>query len=119
MPGFTDVPDGRWMEEAIKTFVVDAEGLKLTYDPKLRDAVEHQGAQAAPDLWPFFDAMQGLPLAAIRGANSNLFSADTLQEMQDRRPDMITATVPGRGHIPYLDEPEAVEALQQWIGRLP
>ena len=119
MPGFTDVPDGRWMEEALKTFVVDAHGLNITYDPKLRDAVELQGAQAAPDLWPFFDAMQGLPLAAIRGANSNLLSAETLEKMQARRPDMITATVPGRGHIPYLDEPEAVAALQSWIGQLP
>ena len=54
----------------------------------------------------------------IRGANSNLLSEDTLEEMQRRRPDMITAVVPGRGHIPFLDEPEAVAALHKWVGQM-
>ena len=115
MPGFTDVPFDRWMEEAIKHFV-KAEGLlDITYDPKLRNAVEEQGAQAAPDLWPYFDAMVGLPLACIRGENSDLLSQDTLDEMVARRRDMIAATAIGRGHIPFLDEPESIAALQTWI----
>ncbi|MEP1613599.1 MAG: alpha/beta hydrolase, partial [Roseobacter sp.] len=65
--------------------------------------------------WPFFDAMAGLPLACIRGENSDLLSTETLAEMQKRRPDMISATAVGRGHIPFLDEPESVAALQTWI----
>jgi pimeloyl-ACP methyl ester carboxylesterase len=69
----------------------------------------------APDLWPLFDLMQGLPLAYIRGANSDLLSRDTLLQMQARRPDMIAATVPDRGHIPFLDEPEALDALTKWL----
>ena len=112
---FDDVSDARWMEEARKHYVQTDAGLRITYDPHLRDAVEAAGAQAAPDLWPFFDAIDGLPLACIRGANSNLLSAQTLAEMQKRRPDMITAVVPGRGHIPFLDEPEAVAALRTWV----
>ena len=112
---FEGVPDTRWMEEARKHYVQTDEGLRITYDPHLRDAVEAAGAQAAPDLWPFFDAMDGLPLACIRGANSNLLSAQTLAEMQKRRPDMITTVVPGRGHIPFLDEAEAVSALRAWV----
>jgi pimeloyl-ACP methyl ester carboxylesterase len=115
---FEGVPDSRWMEEAVKHYTQNDDGLHITYDPKLRDAVEAAGAQPTPDLWPFFDAMAGMPLACIRGANSNLLSADTLAEMQRRRPDMITAVVPGRGHIPFLDEPEAVDALTQWIERM-
>jgi pimeloyl-ACP methyl ester carboxylesterase len=118
MTGFVDVPFSRWMEEAVKHFVEKEDGLDISYDPKLRDAVEHQGAQAAPDLWPFFDAMQGLPLASIRGENSDLLIPSTLAEMQCRRPDMIAATVRGRGHIPFLDEPESVTALRAWVGQL-
>jgi pimeloyl-ACP methyl ester carboxylesterase len=68
-----------------------------------------------PDLWPFFDAMAGLPLALVWGLNSNLLSADTVAKMQKRRPDMILGRVPDRGHIPFLDEPEAVTALDKWI----
>lgn len=114
MAGFEDVPFSRWMEEAVKHFERTEDGLRITYDPDLRKAVEVQGAQAAPDLWPWFDALEGLPLAVLRGENSNLLSRETLAEMQRRRPDMICATIVGRGHIPFLDEPEAVAALQSW-----
>lgn len=115
MTGFANVPDSRWKEEVQKLFAETPDGLQITYDPKLRDAVLEAGAQPAPDLWPFFDAFDGLPLCAIRGANSDLLSADTLAEMQRRRPDMIAAVVPDRAHIPFLDEPEAVAALRAWI----
>ncbi|MEP2641133.1 alpha/beta hydrolase [Roseobacter sp.] len=116
--GFRDVPFSRWMEEAEKHFEETPKGLSITYDPKLRRAVEFAGAQGAPDLWPYFDALEGLPLACIRGENSDLLSRDTLREMERRRPDMISVTVHGRGHIPFLDEPESIAALQTWINAL-
>ncbi len=116
--GFHDVPFSRWMEEAEKHFEETEGGLQITYDPRLRDAVETAGAQAAPDLWPYFDALEGLPLACIRGETSDLLSMATFSEMQRRRPDMIAVTVHGRGHIPFLDEPEAVAALHTWIDAL-
>ncbi len=118
MPGFTDVPFERWMDEAVKHYRKTPGGLAITYDPRLRDAVLDQGAQAVPDLWPYFDAMEGLPLACIRGENSNLLLHATFQEMQRRRPDMMSATAMGRGHVPFLDEPESVATLQTWIGAL-
>ncbi|WP_300037855.1 alpha/beta hydrolase [uncultured Roseobacter sp.] len=118
MTNFVDVPFARWMEEAVKHYRVTSSGLSITYDPRLRDAVEAQAAQETPDLWPLFDALQGMPIACIRGENSDLLSQKTLREMQRRRPDMIAATVVGRGHIPFLDEPEAVAALQTWINEL-
>ncbi|MEL7213436.1 MAG: alpha/beta hydrolase [Pseudomonadota bacterium] len=115
MPGFANVPEGRWLEEVRKQFRETEDGLVIRYDPKLRDAVLDAGAQPAPDLWQLFDAFEGLPLCAIRGANSDLLSAETLAEMQRRRPDMITAVVPDRAHIPFLDEPESIAALRRWI----
>ena len=115
---FQNVPESRWMEEVVKHYTQTDGGLRITYDPKLRESVAAARAQPTPDLWPFFDAMNSLPLACIRGANSNLLTVETLSEMQRRRPDMITAVVPDRGHIPFLDEPEAVAALHQWIGSM-
>lgn len=112
---FKGVPAERWMREAQKNYTQTDDGLQITYDPKLRDAVAEVSALPMPDLWPFFDAMQGLPLATIRGENSGLLTADTLSEMQTRRPDMITAVVADRGHVPFLDEPEAVAALNKWV----
>jgi pimeloyl-ACP methyl ester carboxylesterase len=76
------------------------------------------GAQPAPDLWPLFDALHGLPLALIRGGNSDLLSVATADKMQERRPDMIRVDVPGRGHVPFLDEAEALDALHRWLERM-
>ncbi|MBT8409958.1 MAG: alpha/beta hydrolase [Alphaproteobacteria bacterium] len=119
MQGFCGVPESRWSEEVRKNYLETPRGLVVNYDPALREAVLEAGAQPAPDLWPLFDALEGLPLALIRGANSNLLTEATTAEMRRRRPDMIYANVPDRGHAPFLDEPAALEAIRQWLERLP
>ncbi|MCT4372964.1 alpha/beta hydrolase [Yangia mangrovi] len=118
MTAFRDVPPGRWMEEVTKFYREAPEGLRIQYDPRLRDAVLEAGAQPAPDLWPLFDAFKGLPLCALRGDGSTLLTAKTFAEMQRRRPDMIAAEIPGRGHVPFLDEPESLDALRRWLKML-
>ena len=118
MAGFEGVPDSRWLEEVRKHYHETPEGLRINYDPALRDALLAPQEGPTPDLWPLYDALAGLPVALIRGANSDLLSVETADEMQRRRPDLIRTDVPGRGHVPFLDEPEAVEAIRTWIGRL-
>jgi len=118
MKGFANVPTARWMEEVRKHYVETERGLQITYDPKLLDALIDAGAQPMPNMWPFFDGLQGMPLALIRGANSDLLTLETANEMSKRRPDMLFADVPDRAHIPYLDEPEAVFILQTWAAML-
>ena len=111
---FPGVPLARWREQA--EFMWSEKpggGVALRYDPRLRDALIGQaGVGKAPDLWQLFDGLRDLPLAVIRGENSDLFAAETLSRMQSRHPGMITAVVPDRGHVPFLDEPEAVAAIQ-------
>ncbi|WP_373636506.1 alpha/beta fold hydrolase [Yoonia sp. BS5-3] len=111
---FTDVPMERWLAEVRGQYRETEQGLVIRYDPKLRDAMIAASASPTPDLWPLFDALVGLPLALIRGANSDLLSAQTAEAMRARRPDMICANIPGRGHVPFLDEPQALDALRQW-----
>jgi pimeloyl-ACP methyl ester carboxylesterase len=114
-PGFANVPASRWLEEVTKFYRVTPEGLKITYDPALRDAFIAGFNGPSVDLWPLWEATAGLPVALIRGANSDLLTVETVAGMQARRPDMIHAEVPDRAHIPFLDEPEAVAALQAFI----
>jgi len=115
MPGFANVPADRWLAEAELHYTQTPDGLRITYDPALREAF--LAALAAPpvDLWPLFDACAGLPLALIRGANSDLLSAAIAAEMRRRRPDMLFANVPDRAHIPFLDEPEALAVLGAFL----
>lgn len=125
IPGFHNVPQSRWDEEVERHYRETPDGLVINYDPRLRDAVVaadeaiKSGATPQPDLWPMFDALAGLPLALIRGANSNLLSRETAAEMARRHPGMIFADVPDRGHVPFLDEPQSLAALRAWTGALP
>ncbi|RFP86846.1 alpha/beta hydrolase [Rhodobacteraceae bacterium 63075] len=116
--GFDKVPLSRFREEIVRQYREGDNGLELTYDPALRAGVEAALEAEMPDLWPLFDALEGLPLCAIRGANSALLTQETFARMKERRPDMITAEVPDRGHVPYLDEPAALEALHAWTALL-
>ena len=115
MPGFANVPGSRWLEEAQHHYTETPEGLRIKYDPALRDSFLAAFQADLPDLWPLFDALAGLPLAVIRGANSDLLSEATVTEMQRRRPDMIVATVPDRAHVPFLDEAESLGAVHAFL----
>lgn len=118
MAGFANVPPGRWMEEARRLYDETPGGLVNRYDPDLRTAFL-AGYEAPPvDLWPAFDACAGLPLALIRGENSDLLSRETVDEMCRRRPDIIFAEAPDRAHIPFLDEAESLAAIHDWLGRM-
>lgn len=115
---FVNVPDARWREEVEKFFVQGEDGLELSYDPKLRDAVEASSHAAVPDLWPWFEALAGLPCAILRGANSDLLTQACFDEMRARLPQAKGAVIPDRAHVPFLDEPEAVALLQAWIAEM-
>ncbi|ULB10344.1 alpha/beta hydrolase [Cereibacter azotoformans] len=115
MTGFEHVPPDRWLAEARLHYRQGPDGLRITYDPTLRDAFLAAFEGEPADLWPLFDACAGLPLALIRGANSDLLSPASVAEMRRRRPDMILAEVPGRAHIPFLDEPESLSAIRAFL----
>ncbi|MBL9049152.1 MAG: alpha/beta hydrolase [Tabrizicola sp.] len=117
-PGFEGVPMSRWLEEARKLSIETPEGLRLRYDPALREPFLKAFDGPPVDLWPLFDALAGLPLALIRGANSDLLTAATAAEMRRRRPDMLFADVAGRAHIPFLDEPESLALIHSFLGGL-
>jgi len=118
MAGFEGVPIDRWRQEAAHHFVQTPEGLAINYDPALREAFLAAFEGEAPDLWPLFDALAGKPVALIRGANSDLLSRAAADEMRRRRPDMVFAEVPGRAHIPFLDEPESLAAIRAFLARV-
>lgn len=115
MPGFANVSQDRWLAEARLHYTQTEDGLRITYDPALREAFLAAFAGPPVDLWPLFDALAGLPVALLRGANSDLLSQACAAEMQRRRPDMIFAEVPDRAHIPFLDEAESLAVLRQFI----
>ncbi|EEE39141.1 hydrolase, alpha/beta fold family [Rhodobacteraceae bacterium KLH11] len=112
-PQFPGVSLDIWRQQVQHQYHQTETKLELRYDSALRDALIQQAAAGpAPDLWPLFDALRDIPTGVIRGANSELFSAATLQEMHARHPGLISAEIPDRGHVPFLDEPQSLELIR-------
>ena len=115
---YPDFDDADWIRFARRIFREDGAGkIVPDYDPKIAEGLA-AGSAVPPDLWPLFDAVSQRPLLVIRGAHSDILSADTLARMQKRSPEMRVAVVPARGHAPTLDEPDAVAAIDAFLAAL-
>lgn len=115
--GFPDVSLSQWVVFARRIYRQTRDGLDLRYDPALRESVL-ASLGTTTDLWPLFDALADLPVAVLRGENSDLLSAETLAEMHRRHPHLQSATVRGRGHVPFLDEPESTALIDAFLAEI-
>jgi len=73
---------------------------------------------ATATLWPFWTALRGIPMLAIRGAQSDILSAATFAKMKAENPELVQLEVAQRGHAPLLDEPECVETIDAFLARI-
>jgi pimeloyl-ACP methyl ester carboxylesterase len=96
-------------------------GFRLAYDPAIAVPFKALDPSAPPaDLTPLFAAMAtGRPTLLVRGALSDLLDEGCVLAMRAMEPLMDYAEVPGVGHAPMLDEPEALAAIDGWLAKLP
>lgn len=107
-----------WMTLTRNTFREGDDGL-LHVDWDIRLALPFRKPPARPpDLWALLRGLEGLPVAAIRGENSDVLGPETFEHMGDALPDLYRVTVPGRGHTPTLREAPSVEAIGWLLDRV-
>jgi len=114
--------DAFWDAFARRCFRVGTEGAPvLDYDPDIAVPIRAAGTKAlVPNLWPFFNRLaKGRPTLLIRGETSDLLSVDIAARMQKAARKMWFAEVPGVGHAPMLDEPEAKAAIFEFLNQAP
>lgn len=119
LPDFTPA---QWQTFVRLAYSEDSTGSpKLDADPRIGDAVRAiqppPGATRA--MWSAFSALRNTPTLAIRGELSDLLSVATFDRMQREHPDLQRVTVPNRGHVPQLDEPQCLAALGSFLTELP
>lgn len=119
---FPDRDDAFWEAFARRCFREGTEGAPvLDYDPDIAVPIRAAGAKAlVPNLWPFFNRLaRGRPTLLIRGETSDLLSPEIAAKMQKSAKKMWFAEVPGVGHAPMLDEPEAKAAIFEFLNQAP
>jgi len=115
---FPNHSDADWEAFARRIFRDGTEGSPvLDYDPDIAVPIRAAGAKAlVPNLWPFFRRLaKKKPTLLIRGGTSDLLGADIVEKMRKAAPEMEYAEVPGIGHAPMLDEPEAKAAIFEFL----
>jgi pimeloyl-ACP methyl ester carboxylesterase len=119
--GFAPLPHEAWLK-VVKRIYRESGGLIVeNHDLALAKTLSPPGdiaAEKPAELWALVPGLVGLPLALLRGEGSDLLSVATVEHMQAMLPDIRVTTIPGRGHVPFLDEPESISAIEDWLTRV-
>lgn len=116
-PGFA-IED--WLAMAKRCMVIQQNGrIGFDYDMAIAEPFRDAEGAVPPDLWPAFDALKGTPLLIVRGGASDLLKPDTMAQMIARHGNADSVVIPDVGHAPTLDEPEAVDAIDRLLARVP
>jgi len=107
-----------WVRMAKRNCREENGEIVFDYDQAIAQPFNSPAPAPQFDMWPLFAALGQKPLLVIRGAKSDLLSANALEKMQAAAPKMRSAVVPGVGHAPELNETEAVEAIDAFLEQL-
>jgi len=112
VPGLSDA---EWLDYARCGYRENANGVPVPdMDPKISEAFKNTSA-AAPDMWPLYAQIKGVPMLVIRGSLSDILSAATVARMVREKPDLVHVEVADRGHTPLLNEPRCVAAIDAFV----
>lgn len=113
---FTALEDEDWMDYVRPMFVETNGKLKQNFDPAIVEMLRGIDLNSPlPTLWPQFEGLRMIPLLTIRGENSSLLSAKTVEEMMNKHGSMETITAEGQGHAPMLHLGPLPEAIAAFI----
>jgi pimeloyl-ACP methyl ester carboxylesterase len=113
-PETSGLTDSDWLCFARRLYKERAGKIIRDYDPALAlsfPSPEEIARDGQPQLWTQFGALKEKPCAVLRGEFSDLLSEATVRDMAAVHQALITASVKGRGHVPFLDEPESIAAV--------
>jgi len=104
-----------WIAFARRTWREHDGRLVPDYDVKLARTLLRANLERPPTLWHQFDALARVPLMVVRGANSDILAATTLDAMLARRAKLDVAVVPDQGHAPLLAEARLIRQIAAFL----
>ncbi len=131
-----DMPMSFWSEYVQRSFTENERGQPVSdADPNIGEAIRKsvtavrwltrlrkwgllrkiRGVMIDP--WDSFHAVS-MPCLVIRGALSDILSEEIVDKMVAVKPDLKRVSIPNRGHVPLLDEPESLQAIDSFLAGL-
>ncbi|MCW2247048.1 pimeloyl-ACP methyl ester carboxylesterase [Azospirillum fermentarium] len=112
--GFGRLTDRQWrhMAETSARRLPDGR-FGLAYDPGIAAVFKAQPIGPV-DLWHLWDRIT-CPVLVIRGAKSDILTAETAEEMTRRGPKARLVTFAGAGHAPALMDEEQIAAVRAFL----
>lgn len=109
-----------WDAFARRIFREDENGAPaLAYDPDISAPIRAAGSGAlVPDLWPLYRVLTERPTMIVRGGTSDLLSTSIAGRMITEGKNTKLIEIPDIGHAPMLDEPEAAEAIVNFVAKI-
>jgi pimeloyl-ACP methyl ester carboxylesterase len=104
-----------WIAFARRTWREHGGALAVDYDVRLARRLQVNLEHPPPTLWDEFDALAHVPLMVVRGANSTMLPAKTLNAMLARRREADIVVVPDQGHAPLLDTPRLTRRIAAFV----
>lgn len=111
LPGLSDAD---WRKMAWRAYRDHGGVPTLDFDPNIGRAVREVGAQKG-DPWALFDSLRSTPVTLLWGEESDILTRDIWERMQAVKPDLEVVAVANRGHVPLLDEPECIAAIDAML----
>ncbi len=105
--------DSEWRRFTERSVVPAGQGqYALAYDPAI--AKGFGAAIKDIDLWAVWDKVR-CPVLVLRGAQSDLLTAETAEEMKHRGPGCTVIEFPDCGHAPALMDPAQIKPVRDWL----
>jgi pimeloyl-ACP methyl ester carboxylesterase len=113
---FPALSEADWRAWAQRSFEERNGRLLPNYDPGIAETLRGVDPERPlATLWDQFEALGGVPLLVIRGANSDILSLATVKAMRARHKGMKTIEVPEQGHAPLLREPDVIARIEAFV----
>ena len=106
-----------WDRLARRTFREEDGRPVLDYDPRILAPLLGRPARGQALLaWLLFGRLaRRRPVLLLRGGLSDVITGPIAEKMRRKAPGLVIAEIPGVGHAPTLDEPEALAAIDRFL----
>ena len=120
------LPDEQWRHLAEHSVdAVDGGGYRLRYDPAIRHTLRGHADPEFPlgpnvfagiDLWSVWNEVR-CPILVLRGAESDVLSRATIEQMRASKPRLEVVEFPDVGHVPALMSEPQIAAVREFLSR--